>query len=103
MIDAGNPVTPAVGPIVREGGPAPRGVIPDDETVGDRAAVADGYGQRVGRGGRQRDADGSAIPAESWRTLVDQDTVDSHAQEIEHQRIGPGGPPNPAHAAPLDA
>ncbi len=103
MIDTGNPVTAAVRPIVREGRPAPRGVIPDDETVGDRPAVADGYGQRIGRGGRQRYTDGAAIPAESCRTLVDQYTVDSQAQEIEHQRVGPGGSPNGEHGAPLDA
>src|SRR5439155_9712573 len=102
MIDTGNPVTRTVGPIVREGRPAPRAVIPDHETVGDRATVADGYGQRVARG-RQRYADGAAVPAESRRALVDQYAVDSQAQEIEHQRVGPGSSPNGEHGAPLDA
>jgi len=103
MIDTGNPVTPTVRPIVREGRPTPGRVIPDDETVGDRATVADGYSERVGRRGRQRYADGTAVAAESCRSLVDQYAVHSQAQEVEHQRVGPGGSPNGEHGAPLDA
>src|SRR5881392_2729521 len=77
MVDTGNPVTPTVGPIVREGGPTPRAVIPDDETVGDRATVANRYRDRVARPCLQRDTDGGAVPAESGRTLVEKYAVDS--------------------------
>src|SRR5256886_15762272 len=77
--------------------------VPHDETVADRATVADGYGQCLGRRGRQRYADGTAVAAESCRSLVNQYAVDSQPHEIEHQRVGPGGSPNGEHGAPLDA
>src|SRR5256886_14147330 len=103
MVDTGNPVTRPVGPIVGEGGPTPRRVAPHDETVGGWATVTDGYAQRVGRGCRQRNADGAAVPTEACRALTHKYAVDPQAQEVEHQRVDPGGSPNGEHGAPLDA
>src|SRR5256886_11530069 len=76
--------SPPVGPIVGEGGPTPRRIAPHDETVGDWATVADGDGQRVGRGCRQRNADGAAVPTEACRALTHQRS-EEHTSELQSQ------------------
>ena len=94
VINRGNPIPRAIGPVVAERTPAAEGVLADDQPVRRRAMIPDLHPQSRAVSCEQWNANGHAVAHDVARSAVHRDRIHQQCDQVETECIDGARPSN---------